>query len=179
MTQVQILVYGDEVVARELDLIGARGESMLGIWPAIQERMEEIEREQFASDGARGPSGPWPDYEQPSTWQWYKFQAGLSLELMRATHATEEALTSETPDSVRLMTDDTFAFGADLDQFRIQQDWSPDNDFPERRPIDFTPRDELAFAETIMGWVTGSVNAAGQRINPATGHFAKGGSILR
>lgn len=176
MTQVSIRVYGDDLVARELDLTGARGESMIGIWPVIEETFEEIEREQFASDGSRGPNGPWPELTQD--WMWHKFRTGQSLAILRASEDMEAALTGPSPDSIRATTDDTFEFGADLDQFRIQQDWSSANNFPARYPVDLQEQDELRFAEAILGWVAGTVNTAGQRVHPRTRRFT-GGRVLR
>lgn len=164
-----IETYGTELVARELEITGARGGDMRGIWPEIIRRMERMMTEQFATRGLRGREY-WPDLSLD--WIRRKFQAGMNLNILRATDAMYEALTSTTGDSVREMDSDYLAFGANLPQFRIHQNPPKDANFPTRRPLVFNNRDRNEFAQMMMEWTLGVVNTRGQFIDPSTGRFA-------
>lgn len=174
MISAQVHTYGAELVAAELEGMAQRASSMRPIWPEVNRRLERIMREQFESEGARGGER-WPELSYG--WLYHKFRTGQSLTILRASEEMYDALTGTTSDSIRNETDTTFEFGADLDQFRIQQDYSPASNFPERRPINLTMRDEEEFAELFEQYVLGSVNRRGQFIN-RQGRFT-GGSVGR
>lgn len=173
---VVVETYGEELVARELEAVGARGDNMEPLWPAFIRKLEAIQREQFATDGARS-GNRWP--ENNEAYMWSKWQKGYSLETMKATEALYDALTGTTGDSVRNITPTTLEFGADLPQFRIHQDYNPASNFPERTPIDLTEGDARDFAEVMMDYVVGTRNSAGFRIDPSSGRFAGGRNPIR
>lgn len=173
--EVVIQVRGMEVVVEYLEASAVKAGNMHPIWPSIIRRMEQIESEQFATEGARS-GNPWAPLSE--NYMWGKFKAGLSLDIMRATEALEEALTGPGEGATRYETDDTLVFGADLPQFAYHQDRPSDAPYPERLPIDLTARDALQFSEMILGYVAGTVNRAGLRITPGTGRFAPGGSVF-
>ena len=163
---VTIEVYGQTLVAKELDLIGARGGSMMGIWPAIAERMESIVKENFETRGIRGGN-----FWQDLTYDWLrrKFQAGDNLNIGRQSDAMYNALTGKSEDSVRDYHDDYMEFGANLLQFRVQQNYSENANFPERRPISFTLKDVREFSQIMLEWTLGTRNAAGKAIIGGSG----------
>lgn len=163
--QVVVEVMGDEMIAQELVNAGDRGADMLALWPRIIGKLEQAEVEQFASEGARGPSGSWP--ENTHAWQYEKFSKGQSLDKMKATEAMFLALTtSGAPAAVRVPTNDTLAFGADLQQFGIWQSGYVGNRDGTSYPIDLTPEDEASIGMDIMEWTVGALSAS-----PRTGRF--------
>lgn len=175
---VTMTAYGEELVAQELFAVGDRGVDMTPLWPAVIARLEEIEREQFASEGARA-GNRWEPNAQAT--QWRKFQAGESLELMKATEALYDALTTSSgPGAVRLPTPYSLEFGAsDLVQFRVHQGNDGAQTYPVRTPIDLTSHDVLDFAMVMAEYVVGTRNAVGAPINPASKKFSTGRNPLR
>jgi hypothetical protein len=156
--QVQVLVYGAELVERELIGVGERAADMMPFWPGVEAKLESIEREQFASYGARGPSGPWP--ENTPEWNWKKFQRGDSLERMKATEVMFEALTGEGfgMGAIRLKTPETLRFGADMTQFAVWQGGYDGKGTGQRFPIDLTEADEVELAADIMNYIVGTAS---------------------
>jgi hypothetical protein len=162
---VAVEVYGADMVAQELLNAGDRAADMMPLWPRIVEALEEIEQDQYESQGRRGPRGPWRDNSQK--WSWFKFQHNMSLEVMKATEATFEALTGTTSDSVRDMTPYSLAFGADLPQFAYQQDPPLDAEYPIRYPIDLTSEDVLWITNSIEKFITGAFARSGGMMGSA------------
>lgn len=155
-----IRVVGDDTTIVGLEEIAARATNLDPVWPAVFALMEEIESEQYGSQGARG-GAPWPDLQQSTLWR--KFQAGESLAVMRATDATFQALSGPGPASIRnIVGGHTIEFGADLDQFRIHQDWNPTSNYPMRQPVNFTEPDATAFADMIMSYIVGTADRHGR-----------------
>ena len=156
---VQITSYGTEILDAELGAIASRAGSLRPIWPEIGDRLERIMEEQFDTEGARGG-----DIWEPLSHAYLarKFTRGESLETLKRTDAMYDALTGSTPASVRDEGDHSYQFGADLDSFRIQQDWNPGNNFPERRPINLTVADGEMIRNLVEAWVMGRVNRRGQ-----------------
>lgn len=170
--------YGEELVAQELFGVGDRAVDMTPLWPAMIARFEEIEREQFLSDGARGPGGRWE--EVSPDWKDRKWKQGLSLETMRATEALYDALATPSGGGTRIFTPYSLQFGAsDLIQFRVHQDNDGTQSYPIRNPIDLTPQDVHDFAMVMLEYVVGTRNAAGAPVHPKTKRFAPGRNPLR
>lgn len=146
-------VYGDEMVAEELIQVGSRGADLTPFWPRVVETIQQAEREQFATQGARGPRGPWPELSE--RWMWHKFQNGMSLEILKATEAMFNALTGMTADSIAEITMDKLEFGADLPQFGFQQAPGTDAPYPPRYPVDLTDVDIHKITQGITAFITG------------------------
>lgn len=181
--RVVVEAYGAELVAQELEASGDNAIDVSEIWPGILRYVQDVEKQQFATDGSRGPSGPWPD--NTHEWQWHKFTNHLSLEKMRATEAMFRALTSTTKDTIFQPGPDRLELGADLDQFRIWQSGHGAGDDPRPRlPIDLTEQDEILFANTIMVSVIGRLIDADKApftLSPKTGrrYYAKRNELGR
>lgn len=159
---ISIETRGTTLVSAELDLIGARGGDMRGIWPAIGKRMQEQTKENFETRGIRGGSF-WPDLSRD--WLRRKFQAGDNLNILRQSNAMYEALTGRTGATVLDVDQpDYIEFGADLLQFKVQQEYKKNRNFPERRPIKFTPKDVRNYRLLMTEWVLGTRNRAGSAI---------------
>lgn len=165
MARAFVEVYGDEIVATELFDIGDRAGDLTPLWPEIFRRLEVIEKEQFATEGARS-GDHW--HEQARTTLLRKFRKGQSLELMKATEALYLSLTGETIASVRTSGTDWAMFGSTLTQFNVQQDRNPSSNFPERLPINLTEVDAFEMAEIMLGYIMGTHGKHGIRL-PARG----------
>lgn len=167
---VRIEVYGDDVTAEQLVATGERAVMMEPLWAEISERLEEIEREQFATDGGRG-GRRWPELAMNTMWR--KFREHERLDILRATDDMYESLTEGGPQAVRFMTPDSFEFGSTTEQFGLQQGWTPQANFPERLPVDLTIGDELMFSRMMLEYIVGGTDSLGRpfRRNPSTGRF--------
>lgn len=152
---VQVMVYGAEMVAYELVSAGDRGGDLTQFWDGVEAKIESIEREQFQTSGARGPSGPWP--ENTHEWNLRKFYKGDSLERMKASEVMFEALAGEgfAMAAIRDKRASEFRFGADLKQFDVWQGGYDGKGTGQRFPIDLTPEDERELAADIMAHILG------------------------
>jgi hypothetical protein len=140
------------------------------LWAEIVKRLEGIEAEQFRTSGGRS-GHRWPELEQSTLWR--KFREGQNLNILRATDEMYESLVGESDHSVRFMTGDSLEFGSTSEQFGIQQDWHPGNNFPERLPIDLTLSDETLFSRMMLAYIVGEVDSRGQLHfrDPSSGRF--------
>lgn len=179
MNEAAVIVRGADEVAIELELTGARANDLFGIWPQIVEYLEQAEREQFETSGSRG-GHPWAPLSEK--WLWQKFQRGYSLEIGRMTDGVYDALTNSSDENaVREMSETSLIFGVDeaaLPEYGYQQSPAFTATYPTRRPVELTEADSLAIAEAMTGWVMGTINARGQRIDPMTRRFAPGGKVI-
>lgn len=158
--EVAVITYGFDMLAQELVAVGERAGNLTEFWVGIEAKLEAIEREQFASSGSRGPSGPWPDNTEE--WNWEKFRTGQSLEKLRATEVMMEALTGEgfAMAAIRTKTPSELHFGADLKQFAIwQSGYRTGGENRPRYPIDLTPEDEREIAADILGHILGPMGS--------------------
>jgi len=165
MARAFIEVYGDEIVAQEMFSTADRAKDMKPFWPAVQDRLHDIEREQFDSMGSRS-GNPWPPLAQSTLWQ--KFREGENLAMMRATDELYNSLTGLTSHSVRGMGDDYFIFGSTANAMGPQQDHPAGANYPERLPIDLSQQDELEFAEMMLNYIIGTIDRRG-RLLPQRG----------
>lgn len=158
---VTVEVYGDEIVARELEATAMRALSMEPLWTAIGRRMEEAVAAHFASEGSRSGE-PWEPLS--NEYMWRKWQQGESLDIMRASEALYNSLTGPGGHSVRAGSADTFVFGSTLPQFAFHQDRPADAPYPERLPVDFTNADELELADMMLSYIVGSLDRFGRQL---------------
>ncbi len=146
---VAVEVIGSEMLAQELVSAGDRSADLMPYWPNVVRRLEDINEEQFATEGARS-GAPWMPNSQE--WQWFKFQKGLSLDKYKATDAMYEALTGHSPHAIRGYSPDSLSFGADLKQFGIHQS-------SIHPPMELTEADEVELAEGMMTYILGTLGA--------------------
>lgn len=172
---VAIEVMGAEMLAQELVRAGDRAGDMTDFWPGVKQRMYQIEREQFATDGRRGPRGPWPENEP--FYQFSKFRNDQSLEPLRATEVMMNVLTGKFGGSDKMWTEthDMLTWNVDLDQFAIAQSGSQPhpNEGRQRYPIDLSDEDVREFAELMMEHI---LMGLGNGPGPGGGYYAIGKS---
>lgn len=152
-----VQVHGEKMVEQTLRDVGLAATDMRPVWPTVIGHLEEIERQQFETRGARA-GNRWADLD--NYYMFRKFLRGQSLEVMKASEDLYQALTSQTGDSVRDAHDDYLVFGADLPQFGIHQDPPMDANFKIRYPVDLTEADRIDISNLIMEYVLESVNDA-------------------
>lgn len=156
-----IEVYGDELVAQELIATGDRAADLTPLWPTVLSRLEEIEREQFDTQGARSGS-PWPELSRATLLR--KFRKGQNLAIMRASNDLYNSLVGQTSHSVRTFGPDWAVFGSTLPEMAFHQDRSPTADYPERLPVDLNQQDALEIADLMLGYVMGTHSRTGVRL---------------
>lgn len=150
MIETEVLVFGNEVVAAELDVMSTRAGSMRPIWPKILSALQEITEEHFETEGAR-TGFRWEPTDQK--WMWEKFQEGYSLENMKQTEDLFQSLTQETSHSDFRFEDHYMSFGSDLPQFGYHQEPSPQAKHAYRPPVDLTQQDIDWIARAMMNYV--------------------------
>lgn len=171
MARAFIQVYGDEVVATELEAIGDRAKSLQPLWPWIFQKLEQIEEEQFATEGSRGGS-TWEPLSRETLLR--KFRTGQSLDILRATEALYDSLTGgASTHAVRTSGDDWAVFGSTLPQMNFQQDRPVGADYPERLPIDLTEQDRIEISQLMLEYIMGVRGRTGRVLPPrgAGGRF--------
>ena len=189
-TYVSIETHGTELVARNLELVGARGANMRGAWPFVIRRMEKAMEQSFKTRGM-SENNYWPDLSP--RYQREKLTKGLNPNILRATDDMYEALTGRdhtnaTHHSPGGQDDDYLYFGAsDLPQFRFQQGnnskkraferkktGAPNTgEFPIRKPVVFRISTRNEISQLMLEWTLGQRNRAGRKIDPTTFRFVK------
>ena len=117
------------------------------VWPSLAAQFYEIEREQFASQGAHGASGSWaplsPAYAK------YKAIAFAGQPILRATTSLYESLTSSGGhDSVLRMDAQELTIGTQREGATAHQRGTPK--MPARPPISLTEADKRRLQKAIQ-----------------------------
>jgi phage gpG-like protein len=135
--RLELDVFGDKQVARELLRLGDRAADARPAWNAIIDRLLLLEREQFDSEGGRA-SGGWKPLA-PSTVA-DKARRDLDPRILHATGRLRDSLTRRTGgDAVRESHPNEMRFGTDVPYARYHQQGT--GRMPRRREIELTETD--------------------------------------
>lgn len=144
--RLQLDVYGDEQLNRELLRFSAYVGNAQPAFKEIADDMREQVSDQFASEGQRG-SGGWAALK-PST-QASKAAAGLSPFILQATGDLVNSLTSQSHGShIEDITDDSLTFGSKVSYGGFHQKGT--SKMPARKPVEFTALDRRNFVRTLQ-----------------------------
>lgn len=115
---------GVEVLDRSLNRVTEGISDFRFLWPSVSGEVYQIEREQFASEGAHGLSGKWakltPAYEK------YKSVAFPGMPILQATTALMQSMTSpDAPDSIFRSEVDQLTIGTKREGARAHQRTRP------------------------------------------------------
>jgi hypothetical protein len=144
----QVIVLGDAVAERELYFIGDRAVDLRPAWLDISGYLQDITKEQFATEGARGGSA-WPELN--NKYAFSKWNRGERLEILRASDAMYKELTGGTGwENAFEFFDERMEFGSSTPEFRYQQGNEGMGDMPIRQPIVLTDQDVRIISGKIM-----------------------------
>lgn len=148
---VELEVFGEKQVSRELMRFGDRALMAQPAMEAIAERMQEQIREQFDSEGTRGSGAPWPALK-PATLA-KKAALGQDMRILRATGLLFDTLTGDAggawhvdPQGLELHTGDAW-YGI------FHQKGAPRANVPVRKPVDFTEMDRQEFVKILQEYL--------------------------
>jgi phage gpG-like protein len=113
--QIDIDIFGEKQVARNLRGLARAADNMRPAYDEIADDFLRIEREQFATQGARGPGGAWVPLK-PSTLR-NKARKGQPSTILVATDALRKSLTQRgARGSVRTIRKDTVTLGTRISE---------------------------------------------------------------
>lgn len=146
--KLQVDVYGDEQVNRELLRFSDRSLDASPAFRRIADGMRDQIGRQFASQGAAG-SGGWAPLK-PSTLA-KKAAEGLSPNILQATGALMDSLTGAGGANREVVTRDELIFGTTLAYGGFHQRGT--SRMPQRKPIEFSETDRRGFMKTLQRYV--------------------------
>jgi phage gpG-like protein len=147
-------VYGDEQVSRELLRFSAYAGNAQPAFRKIADDMRDQVAEQFATEGARG-SGGWKPLADSTIAS--KLSAGLDPHILQATHTLMESLTGTGGDHIEEISDEHLLFGSSVDYGRFHQKGT--SRMPARRPVEFAELDRRGFIRTLQRYLVEGVLA--------------------
>jgi phage gpG-like protein len=145
-------VFGDEQISRELLRFSARAGNAQPAFHKIAEDMREQIGQQFATEGERG-SGGWEPLKEATIAA--KASAGLDPHILQATHSLMESLTGTGGDHIEEVTDDSLLFGSSNAYGKFHQKGT--SRMPARKPVDFTELDRRGFIRTLQAYIVEGV----------------------
>lgn len=152
-----LTVFGDTQFSREIVRTGERGGDMRPAFRSIFDRMFEINREQFLSQGRRGSGGWEPINPEYKVW---KAEHGFDTDILFKTHALFEAMGFVTSDDNEVMVAENWAV------FRVTGEpgeygpfhQSGTEHMPARPPFALTALDRREFFDEMQDYIfTGRV----------------------
>lgn len=146
----EIQVYGESQINRELLRFGARAVDARPAWELIADDMGDITKAQFETEGG-ARSGGWVPLK-PETLA-AKQNKGLDSRILHATLALSKSFESGDPGHIQVMTPQTMEWGSKVPYGVYHQSTAPRRVLPRRPIIDFTELDRQSFVKTLQRWV--------------------------
>lgn len=158
---ITISILGAEPFARELVRGGERATDLRPVWPIAAERIRELNRRMFITQGATGASGGWSPLADSTIAR--KTRQGLKLDPLIASEALYEAATSYRDENQQVVEGhDYMVFritGDPGQRGQIHQRGAPSVNLPARKIVDWTEDDKQQFVRDIQYYViTGKVD---------------------
>jgi phage gpG-like protein len=148
LVRLDLDVFGDEQISRELLRFSAHAGNAQPAFHKIAQDMREQIKEQFGTEGDRG-SGGWAPLKEATIAA--KASAGLDPHILQATHSLMESLTGSAGDHIEEITDDSLLFGSSDPKGRFHQKGT--SRMPARKPVDFTELDRRGFVRTLQKYI--------------------------
>lgn len=162
---VSINISGDKEASFTLHDMAMRAANPEPLWSNLAGMLRRMSREQYASDGARGPSGSWADLA-PSTIA-YKERAGADPRKLREWGDMYDSLTKKGDGGALFVPMKTsMVWGSTLEYFKFHQSrnarqtatdasGSTGVRLPRRAVIDPTLQDKQEMARRVRKWLRG------------------------
>lgn len=148
MVRLNLDVFGDQQISRELLRFAKRGTDMSPAFKIIADDFLDIEKRQFTSAGRYG-SGGWRPLA-PSTVA-YKARRGLDPRILHATLRLRKSLTQRSgPDVIRKISNDEMFVGTRVKYARHHQHGAPRANLPQRRPVELPDRDRKNWMKILQ-----------------------------
>ena len=131
---------------RAFNRLGDHLEDLRPVWDEAEQAFYKIEREQFASEGAKGRSGKWAPLSR--AYAVSKAAQYGSQPILRASGKLERSLTGNTGDSVLIKEKDEFSIGTKL--FYATYHMEGTDNMPMREPISFSDAQRTDMQKAIQ-----------------------------
>lgn len=153
--------YGDTQLERTLEDIAERAEDMRPVWDVLADRFVELEKRQFASQGAYASGGWQPLSERYGRWKATNYPGQT---ILRREDELYDSLTQR-PLGLEVMEASFMVIGSDVEHGRYHQ---RGDGVPRRRPVEFRENERVEWARLIQRFImTGSVGGArGSNLRP-------------
>jgi phage gpG-like protein len=149
--RLNLSVYGDEQISRELLRFSAYVGHPRPAFEKIRDDLEEQLAEQFATEGSRGGEHWEPDKESTLA---AKAAAGLRPEVLQATGKLLDSFTANTHgEGIRTITDDAFVFGSKVAYGAAHQKGTKTG-LPARPILSLKETDRRSYVRTLQKYVT-------------------------
>lgn len=153
--KLQISVYGDEQLERELLRFSAYAGNPRPAFEQIRDDLEDQIGEQFDTEGSRGGSA-WEKLSDETLAE--KAAKDLRPDILQATGRLLDSFTSNTHgDGVREVTDEGFTFGSTVPYGAVHQRGSKDRTIPQRRIIELKELDRRSYIRTLQRYIVEGV----------------------
>lgn len=145
---IEFSLQGVKEVSRRLRARADRMNDLSPVWPAIDEVLRNIVRQQFASEGGQG-GAPWPALAQRTQDERRRKGYGPAHQILQRTQTLERSLTSLTGDTITVHKENYYAFGTAVEYFKYHQSKLPRHQLPRREMIAFTTDDKNELKRAI------------------------------
>jgi phage gpG-like protein len=147
--RLELEVYGDVQLARELLRFRDRGMDMTPAFVKVADDFLEIGRQQFGSQGGR--SGGWAPL-QPA-YLARKIRDGYDPRILHRTLRLRRSLTMSTADSIRRITPEEMFVGSRVPYGVHHQHGAPRANLPRRRPIELSNADRVRWIKILQRYL--------------------------
>lgn len=143
--------YGDVQLDRTLADISERADDMRPVWDHLADRFVEMERRQFATQGAYASGGWAPLSPAYARWKASRYPGQT---ILRREDELYDSLTQR-PLGVEVLTDSFMVIGSAVEHGAYHQ---RGDGVPQRRPIEFPESERVEWMRTMQRFImTGSV----------------------
>jgi hypothetical protein len=151
---VEINVFGDQQVSRELVRFSERSINMKPALAAVAERIQRDEDQLFESEGMTGGHGKWAPIQEATLSA--KVAAGLDPRILHRTLALRESMTGG-EGNIKVITNTRLQFGTRVPYALFH--YKGTRTMPQRRPIDFTEPQKRGYISELQAFLIGEMRA--------------------
>jgi phage gpG-like protein len=151
VVRLQLSVYGDEQIERELLRFSEYVGNPRPAFEQIRDDLEEQIAEQFDTEGSRG-GDKWDELSESTLAQ--KAAEDLPPDILQASGRLLASFTANTHgDGIREITDNSFTFGSRVPYGAVHQKGSKDGTIPQRRILSLTELDRRTYIRTLQRYI--------------------------
>lgn len=149
--QIDLEIFGDVQLRRKLTRFVNWAGNPLPVFRYLADQFLTGERKQFETEG-RYASGGWVPIT--ARWRERKIAKGFDPRILHMTHRLRDSLTMTTsPDAVRRLTQDSMFVGTRVPYTKFHQKPGPGARLPQRRAVELTERQRVAWVRTIQRYI--------------------------
>lgn len=141
LVDIEITLQGVGEVSRRLRAKREAMQDLTPAWPAVDEVLRDIARQEFASEGAQGGE-PWQGLAPRTQNERRRLGYGPAHPILQRTQRLARSLTSLTGDTITVHKENYYAFGTAVEYFKYHQSKLPRTRLPRRAMLVLTADDK-------------------------------------